>query len=231
MKPRNRKRPVWIVILLLVAVCLDRSASSSLAAPAGDQHNVAGIVVEYAEGHYSMALVPFEEETISGIDLLSRSGLSLLMIDFGGMGKGVCAIEKTGCELDACRARLCQTGDPESPFWHYLQHPLDGDWHMAALGASSSKVSDGGVDGWFWTGSNPEPAAMSVEDIAAEVGFDLDQFRSTGSADLAPVSVTIGGADDDPASRQEIVTGVVLMAAVVLLGGYAVRRSRKSAPT
>lgn len=123
----------------------------------------AGIVIRPGDGTVTYAYVPLDEP-VSGIELLRRSGVSLVTVGFGGLGEGVCQIEETGCEVGPCRTRLCQTGDRESPYWRYFQSADDGEWVASPLGGSSTKVEPGGVDGWSWT---PDEAQLPVVEISA----------------------------------------------------------------
>ncbi len=200
-------------------------APSPVSASTGEA-NVAGLIVDYGNGRVSYALVPFAEPEISGFDLLDRSGLSLLAIEFGGLGQGVCAIEGTGCDVAACRARLCQSGDPDSPFWQYAQLGSDGTWVTSPLGATTSTVTDGGIDAWAWSGDSPNPGPTTIDEIANHLGVDLAAMRA---GDTGPVSITPGGTSN--ASRAigwQETTAVVLLAGIAVAGGISVRRARRS---
>jgi hypothetical protein len=211
-----------IAATILLAVILPASAPAT---SSEEVPHVAGLVVDYGDGRVAYALVPFDEEELSGIELLRRSGLSLLTVPFGGMGEGICAIEETGCDLSACRARLCQTGDPDSPFWHYAQLGQDGTWTTSPLGASSSTVTDGGIDAWAWSDSDPAPGTLSLGDIADIIGVD--------DADLVagePVSVTVGEEVTREAStRNETLLAAAVVGGVLALGGVALARARRGA--
>ncbi len=221
-------RSILLVALLIHVVCLAWFSVGGAARQATGSANVAGIVVDYGDGRVSYALVPFTEETISGVELLRRSELSLLSVEFGGMGEGICAIEDTGCDLSACRARLCQTGDPDSPFWQYVRAGDDGEWQTAPLGASSSIVENGNVDGWFWTDTTPDAAGVTLDTIASETGVDLETFRLT--TDLAPIVATVGDLEgDDLVDRGDVLAGVALVIGMAVIGGLLVFRSRRGA--
>jgi hypothetical protein len=131
---------------------------------AQDTPEYAGIVIRPGDGTVTYAYVPLEEE-ISGIELLRRSGISLVTVGFGGLGEGVCQIEETGCEVGPCRTRLCQTGDPDSPYWRYFQADENGDWVASPLGGSGTKVEPGGVDGWSWTPDEAQLPEVGISEI------------------------------------------------------------------
>ena len=123
----------------------------------------AGIVIRPGDGTVTYAYVPLEEP-VSGIELLRRSGVSLLTVGFGGLGEGVCKIEETGCEIGPCRTRLCQTGDRDSPYWRYFQQNEQGTWVASPLGGSATKIAPGDVHGWSWTS---DEALLPEVDIVA----------------------------------------------------------------
>jgi hypothetical protein len=220
---RQSARAVGLFLVFLVTVLI---AAPSPTAAADDQVSVAGLIVEYGEGRISYALVPFTEDSMSGFDLLDRSGLSLLAIEFGGLGQGVCAIEGSGCDVAACRSRLCQSGDPDSPFWQYAQRRQSGEWATSPLGASSSTVADGDIEFWSWSSEPPAPRTVTLDDIAREIGVDLSILRTGDSHD--PVSITLGQQSDE--SREvgwrEVGAGAVL-AGIAVAGVLALRRTRQ----
>lgn len=217
-----------LLVVIAVTLMLLASASPGIAADTGENH-IAGLIVDYGEGRISYALVPFTEDTLSGFELLDRSGLSLLTVQFGGLGNGVCAIEGTGCDLAACRTRLCQTGDPASPFWHYAQY-RDATWVFAPLGASASSVSDGGLDAWSWSSDSPNPGPMALDDLAARLDVDLVSMRA--DQDLAPAVMTIG---ESSQARQRAgwaeIAASALLAGLAVVGVAVLRRTRSSVPS
>jgi hypothetical protein len=160
----------FAVRLLFVLLAVWGSSGTGFAR---DTPAYAGIVIRPGDGTVTYAYVPLDEE-ISGIELLRRSGVSLVTIGFGGLGEGVCQIEETGCEVGPCRTRMCQTGDRDSPYWRYFQADADGDWVASPLGGSGTKVEPGDVDGWSWT---PDEALLP------EVGIDeIPRLAGAGNA-------------------------------------------------
>jgi hypothetical protein len=154
LSPENSPISRWMHPTLLM-MCVLAVPSVLIPSASGADMNVAGLVVDYGDGRISYAMVPFPEEEISGIELLRRSGLDLVTVGFGGMGDAVCQIEDTGCPVDDCRRRLCQTSDPESPFWRYLRQTTPGDWEFLALGASGARVGE--VTSMVGAGRAPRP--------------------------------------------------------------------------
>jgi hypothetical protein len=206
-----------LCVLALLALRLPTAASADL--------NVAGLVVDYGDGRMSYAWVPFAEDEISGMELLRRSGLDIVTVGFGGLGDGVCQIETTGCPVSECRQRLCQTSDPESPFWQYVQQTEPGVWTPYALGANASKVRDGDIEGWTWSGTSPQLPALSVDDIAARAGGDPAALMDAAGAVSAAVR-TERGPDDEGGASKAIIGGSIAVGVVALLAGVAIWRSR-----
>jgi len=187
--------------------------------------NVAGLVVDYGDGRMSYAWVPFAEEEISGLELLRRSGLDVVTVGFGGLGEGVCQIEDTGCPVSECRVRMCQTSDSASPFWQYVQETEPGMWTPYALGAGQSKVRDGSIEGWTWSGVAPDLPALSLDQIAEHAGADTARLASADGAVPAALR-TEGEAGGDEGLSPSILGGAAVVAGVALLAGFAVWRSR-----
>lgn len=151
------------MVRLLVAMLIVSVAVGALPVRGQEPPDYAGIVIRPGDGTVTYAYVPLEEP-VSGIELLRRSGVSLLTVGFGGLGEGVCKIEETGCEIGPCRTRLCQTGDRDSPYWRYFQQNDQGKWVASPLGGSATKIAPGDVHGWSWTS---DEALLPEVDVAA----------------------------------------------------------------
>lgn len=192
----------------------------------------AGLVIRHGDGELIYAYVSFREQTISGFDLLERSGIPVVTIPFGGLGEGVCEIDDEGCPVAACRRRLCQGSNADSPFWQVFSQSSVGHWQSLALGASSLDVHNGDVVGWSWTGDGAHLPALTLADVARQTG------ASAGAAELA------GNQVPTPAVRHVLPPGVTAHrssdgqspltygAAVIVLGligggGLLLRRRRQ----
>ncbi len=211
-----------LVVLALVCVIFAPWLHGTVAAQ--EPAHAAGLVIDYGDGRISYAWVPFTEESISGIELLKRSGLSLVSISFGGLGEGVCSIEDTGCGVEPCRARLCQTADRASPFWQYLRQDGPGNWKRFALGASQSDVRDGDIDGWAWSGAPPHLPALTLLDIEERVDGGVLASNTLPGA----LAVTEGGHPEpsEEVAWRELVTAAAIMTGVAGVGTVAIWRAR-----
>ena len=174
--------------------------------PVGAQEtsNEAGLVVIDGEGGVGYAVVTFDEPEISGMELLRRSGAEPVTVSFGGLGEGVCGIGRTGCAVDVCRKRVCQTGSPDSPYWQTFAAGDGSTWEPLQLGASADRVRDGDVRLWAWTESPPAVATVTLDDISRRVGTSRNRILWDGGR---PV-------DDTPGTPIWFGVGLVAVAGV-----------------
>ncbi len=221
----------WLVLMAFLP-CMASGATAQTPERDGDV-NIAGLVIDYGDGRTSYALVPFTEESLSGIELLRRSGLTLVTVPFGGLGEGVCSIESTGCGIGDCRARMCQSADRESPFWQYLRQGNDGTWAPAALGASQAEVRDGDVDAWVWTGTPPDLPSTSVASLWTRLDVPSDWQAAAGSLP-EPIVLTEGEpavGDSNTTGWRQVIPGMAVIAGVGLMGWVLIGRTRRRSLT
>lgn len=166
----------------------------------------AGVVVRMEDGTLRYAAVEFEEASIDGIELLSRSGLDVTVAPFGGLGGAVCSIEGTGCPSDDC---FCESYSNPPYFWHYYVYE-GGEWTEYPAGPSSRSISHGAIDGWSWTADEPGLPETSLEDIAAS---------STATDDT----------DNDSSNQPAYLAFAGMLVLVLVIGGYTVVRRKRTA--
>lgn len=225
---RNTRTGVAFVARLLFVLLLVVAPLNVDPVTAQEPVAYAGIVIHPGDGTVTYAYVPLDEP-VSGIELLRRSGISLLTVGFGGLGEGVCKIEETGCDVGPCRKRVCQTSDPNSPFWHYFQQNDGGEWILSPLGGSATRIEPGEVDGWSWTPGEPrlpEVALSAIPSLAQATGGNLDEphfarYNADGKLMSRNGSFVI------PA-RQYAAVGIVLLG-IALFAFYLRMRPRMSA--
>ena len=130
-----------------------------------DEPARAGLVVVIDEGRVETRCVDIEGDSISGAELLARSGLSAIVDPSSGMGLIVCQIEAVGCAHPA-EPCFCQCmGGGECIYWNYFfKEPEQSEWTYSALGAAMHQVKAGSVDAWVWGDGSVPPAT--------ELGFD-----------------------------------------------------------
>lgn len=175
---------VWrIVALSLVLTVL-------LAAPVGAQQpdpHRAGLVVVHGDGRVISACVTFSEESISGAELLRRSGLDVALTGYGGLGYGVCAIGGEGCP--ARQDCFCQCRGNPCAYWVYSHRRSDGSWSISGTGASGWQVHDGDVDGWVWGDGSTTPPVVTFDEICPSIEANPAALPLTSTtASTAPSS-------------------------------------------
>jgi hypothetical protein len=154
---------------LLLVLILGMGQAAPIAAQSDPVPNRAGLVVVHEDGSVVSRCVGFDEESISGYDLLVRGGFAP-RAEVTGMGTSVCSLEGKGCgEGENC---FCQCQSSPCIYWTYWQLGPEG-WRYFNMGASSNQVSDGAVQGWRWGESKPNapaeiaPPLMTFADICA----------------------------------------------------------------
>lgn len=124
-------------------------------AQAGSQR--AGLVVRYDDGSVETACVSFPEAEISGVELLVRAGLPVVVQD-GGVGTAVCKIGPDGCDYPAEQC-FCERDGSRAIYWAYYQQEGDA-WRYASTGPGNARVRDGAVDGWAWGAGDSSGGAV-----------------------------------------------------------------------
>jgi hypothetical protein len=187
----------------------------------------AGVVVRHGDGRMAYAYVGFTEESLNGIELLKRTGLDVVTVAFGGLGEGVCSIDEHGCPATDCRKRVCQGSKADDPFWQYFRQTEPGNWQFLALGASSTKVHDGDIDGWSWTGKQPELPPLTIRDVARLAGFTGAGFGATPGTEPGVAlhrEGTSPASDTGPAWSTIAAAGAIVALALGIVTAVLVRR-------
>lgn len=161
------------VALLIVAL----AGLTSLVSAAAQRPNGAGLVVRHGDGTLLYVYVQFTEDTISGEELLYRSGLDLAVAPFAGMGVAVCSLDGEGYPPDNCFG-----GSYFNPayYWRYYAQ-VNGAWVEQARGPTSRELRDGDVDAWSWTAGDPGLPAVTIDEIAAVNGVDRNASEPTAT--------------------------------------------------
>lgn len=213
----NGMRAVAVAIAYLITFTSGISA-------ADDSHE-AGLVVRHGDGATTFAIIRFEDGPISGIDLLRQAGVSLVSVEFGGLGSAVCSIDGEGCGVESCRTSVCQTANPDSPYWRYFRLNQHSEWEPVPLGASSRELTDGDVDGWSWTSDESHLPSMAFEEIAIRAGYDAASTDSSFSRSYSTDGMLIeDSGTGQPAAMYAIAAAILLVLGGVVFGGAAVKR-------
>ena len=149
MASRNKHR--YLVGLAIISFSLAIFTGATLLSTvtwAGSPNRV-GLVVRFGDGSLFTHCVEFDENQISGLEVLLKAGLNIIYESSGPEGAAVCKIENEGCDYPA-EDCFCQCpGGPNCIYWSYW-HLKGGAWEYSQVGASGYYVSDGDVEGWSW---------------------------------------------------------------------------------
>ena len=122
-----------------------------------ERNSVAAIVVDHSNGRRVIKTVDFYGETLSGLQLLKKSGLNVVTYE-SVYGIGICSINGEGQPADTCY------GDPLGRFWLFNILPLSSKWFCAPYGVSDSIAWNGDIHGYMFTADwtkIPEPLSYS----------------------------------------------------------------------
>ncbi len=174
------QRLMLLALLIALPAFTRFSADTSRERGEGDGPHRAGLVVRHGDGRVVTACVSFSEPTITGEELLTRSGLSLATAPFG-LGAAVCALDGEGCQPpgQGCFCH-CQNLGEKCTYWVYSHLGDSGRWQVATSGAGDYTVRDGAVDGWTWGGDVALPA-LTFADVCS----------APATATVAPLPTTV----------------------------------------
>lgn len=220
-----------ILLLISLASLLGRLLLDPAPTLAEDTWNHAGLIVRDDDGRITYAWVPFQEDEIDGIALLKRSGIPTVTVNFGALGEGVCAIAEQGCSVGECRRTVCQASGANAPYWQlFQQDPVDpATWRWLALGGSATRVHDGDVLGWSWTGDAPQLPEVTTGQLAQLAGAGDGTGTAASFRTYLPEGVGPAVAATPPEGREVAAASAVLCA--IGLTGFALYRRAVRART
>ena len=118
----------------------------------------AALVIQHASGSVITRCVAFAEEQITGLQLVERSGVQYESQGFGSMGSAM-------CQLDREPSTVPPGCFGSGPYWQYF-HRQGAGWQTSPLGASSSPLHDGDMDGWrYAVGKNQAPSMVAFASV------------------------------------------------------------------
>jgi hypothetical protein len=220
------RRSIVSVIMAGTAIWMVLGAAVSVAEDGTSAGSAAGMIVDAGSDEPIHLVVTFEGDSITALELLHAADLPVVSVNFGGLGEAVCEIASTGCDVTACRQHVCQTGDPDSPFWQYWQQDEAGNWSLSPLGVSRATIEHGDIVAWMWSGTVPELEPVAWPALVARAG--APEVLSSGAVSGEPAvyrSMDEGETanTDGPVST---LTAAGLIAAVGVVGGWLVVRNR-----
>ena len=119
---------------------------------------------------------------ISGLVALQLTGLDVTTQSYS-WGTAVCAIEGVGCPADDC---FCGGSD----FWNYNYWDSNA-WQGYPVGADSSTVNDGAVEGWRWGAWGSEMKAAQPITAASAALEWLRPLQSDSDGGYGSVGSTV----------------------------------------
>jgi len=167
--------------------------------------NAAAVVIDTGT-QVRKICVRFSEPELTGEELLRRAKVDAVFAEYS-IGQAVCSLCGTGCPADDC---FCESGTT-GRYWNYSRDGEAG-WQRSSLGASSTTVRDGDVDGWAWGTEGAVPPWIGFESICVETdaGADAKPVSSpaavTAPRSAAPVAATTPSAAPERASASPAAT-------------------------
>ena len=154
------RKGLRLTFLLLLCLIL---GFVNLASGSAQGTSRVGLVVQFSDGSTATRCISFVEQSITGYEVLQRSGLSVVDAFDPGQGAAICKIEGDGCPADDCFCAM--------PYYWSYWHLQNGGWVYAPAGASQYQVQNGAVDGWHWGQGDPPPV-IPFDQICAPAVLD-----------------------------------------------------------
>jgi hypothetical protein len=125
--------------------------------------NTAGLVIVHANGTVKTRAVEFDEPSISGTELIRRSGLDYSIMN-GSAGEAVYMIDGEG------DTNGWVTKENKTYYWGFYVFDRD-KWKYSSVGAGSIVVKAGDIMGWHWQYYG-QPIGFPATSIP-EMGFKM----------------------------------------------------------
>jgi hypothetical protein len=130
----------------------------------------AGLVVFWGDNSLFTTCVSFTESSITGLDLLQRSGLAIETAVNPNQGTAVCKIGKAGNSSNDCFGSMPN-------YWSYWSLNTNA-WEYSVISADQGRVMDGSVNAWSW-GSGNAPSLITFQNICEGVAYVLPTASQT----------------------------------------------------
>jgi hypothetical protein len=179
-------RAAAALALATLAVVAATPGSDGPRPAAAQTVNHAAVVIDTGDGQVRKMCLTFSESELDGIEVLRRVDTRPYRFEaFGSKGAGVCMLCGVGCPSGDC---FC---DP-AKYWAYHRAGPGGEPYQASrVGASSTKVRNGDVEGWKWgKGDAPPPATVSEVCGVEEPPRRTTAATTTSSPTTAPAEPT-----------------------------------------
>ncbi len=178
------------ILTLAMLVMLIALLSASVNAQSGG--NRAALVVRAGDGSVQTKCVSFAEPAISGEELLTRSGMTVVINFNSGSGAAVCSINGYGCAFPS-QDCFCKCQGVKCEYWAYY-HWVGGAWQYSQVGATGYQVKNGALEGWSWGQGNftsgTIPPTVKFEDICTSPTTATPTVTATPTRTPSPTPTT-----------------------------------------
>jgi hypothetical protein len=173
-------------------------AGASVAHAQGGDHR-AGLVIRYGDGSVGTQCVSFNEPSLTGEELLQRSGLAVTLDYNAGLGGAICSINNQGCAFPV-KDCFCKCTGLTCEYWAYYH--WTGAWQYSQVGASAYQVTDGALEGWSWGAGNfssgVEPPPLTFADVCPTPATATATTTPTATATAPPTSTVVPQSQTTP---------------------------------
>jgi hypothetical protein len=188
----------------------------------------AGLAVFSGGDSLTTDCISFTTDTITGLELLQRSGLVIETATNPSQGTAVCKVGNVGDTSGNCFGSM-----PD--YWSYWILG-DNGWQYSTQGADQNQVADGGVYAWNW-GSGNAPPVITFQNICEGMAYTVPISTPTSAPatvtsqpSLAATQMQTQDAGQPTTSRATIGTStrsgiiiVMVLLVLVLLIGFIIR--------
>lgn len=153
----------WLLAALLwPGLQAPMAAAASATAAASQPRHAVGVVIDSGR-EIKKVCVRFDEPELTGEEVLRRAKVQVVFAEYS-LGSAVCALCGVGCPADDCFCESTTTGR----YWNYSRGQKP-SWRRSELGASSTTVRDGDVEGWAWGTEGAVPPWIGFESLCVDV--------------------------------------------------------------
>lgn len=155
---------LWLVAVLLAGAAPQVFGATAACAGTDDR---AALVVDTGESTFSFC-VSLPDDSVSGLELIELANDQYgLQYRFGDGGQAVCMLANVGAEGDDCFGKY-----PD--FWGFWRGNGSGGWTWSSVGAGSTLVRDGDIQGWSWGSgqdgsTHPQPPPTHHDDVCKPI--------------------------------------------------------------
>ncbi len=123
--------------------------------------STAGIVIDHSDGERKVVTVDFPGETITGTQLLQKSGLEVTISDTS-FGPALCSLDGEGQPESDC------FGDPLGRFWGFNILTPNDEWTFSEVGIGDAILRDSDVAGFFFSTFGTEQPPISRFEVLGQ---------------------------------------------------------------